>query len=1052
MTRDLAVAARRRPKPSALPLLLIGTLVAGLVVLVAPAPAALAQAAPAAGVYVPLTPARIFNTQAGGGGIVAAQTTRDVQVAGVPGSGVPTTDVLAVVLDLTVYNSSGGAWGILWQAGIDRPYPASSINYVPGRNVTNTVTTKLGVTGAAVGKVSFFTWEATDMLIDVVGYYRTAPGGGGYVPLTQNRILNTNGAKVAANTSFDQKLRGGVTGVPDSSTVTAVVVNATVYNETAGGYLTLWPKGLTRPVTSAMSFPPARAHTNMVVATLSGDGYTSVFTSDSVDMIIDVVGYYTTGSNATFVPLTPERLIDTRHNGTRYNNVPNWGIGPITAPLAANTTTTIKVAGEAGVPAGEVSTVILNVVADAATTATSAQVGFLTVWASGDTQPGTFAMTYYGTESTTNLVMAKVGTDGKVNIHNYYASTELLVDVVGYFTTGVGPGAPTNVIAAPADQAATLAWGPPASDGGTAIAGYMVKVYKTTPTLTYVSETTTCATCTSTTLAGLINGQEYRFEVFARNSLGYGSPATSNAVTAGGSADLLRPTSVEVTPGDGGGIVTWTRPAVRLEGLTAYTVNAYAESNPTLVVASATVTDPTSTATLVGLSNGERYIASVTATTLAVISAESARSAPFVPAGRPSAPVEVAADPGDHQAIVYWQPAGDNGSPITGYEVVIFANDQAVGTQPVAATQTSAVVGNLANGSATYSFAVRAINAVDSSVDSARSNSVVPAGRPFAPQFVGGSAVDSDEISLSWVAPLIRDDGTPGNNGSALRWYTVLVSPACPGCQGVGVPADNLATARTTIRGLAPGTSYTFRVTATNSLGTSDSSSPSAPVTTPTVNPTPEPGHPGPATIVNVIFGDGTATVTWTLADPMGSPITEYTATAIRADGSEAARTTLPGSPTSATLGGLSNTAAYTFQVVARNGVGDSAIASSQPGSLRSIADRYMVMPLDEFQTAKSQPQPPFTWTDDDCSTFAGRQLPAEFRPACERHDFGYRNYGIGLRLGDNEDTRFWIDQILLQDWRAICEATREGVDRNLCMITAEGSYDFIRWFGGGEF
>jgi hypothetical protein len=393
-----AAARTRSPRRLSVAVLLVSTLVAGLMAAVGPAGPAIAQSAPAAGVYVPLTPARIFNTQAGGGGVVAAQTTRDAQVAGL--GGVPTTDVLAVVVDLTVFNNNSGSWGILWQAGTTRPEPASSINYVPGRNVTNTVTTKLG-TGDAVGKVSFFTWEATDMLIDVVGYYRTAPGGGGYVPLTQTRILNTNGAKVAANTSFDQKLRGGITGVPDSSAVTAVVVNATVYNETAGGYLTLWPKGVTRPVTSAMSFPPTRAHTNMVVATLSGDGWTSVFTSDSVDMILDVVGYYTTGSNATFVPLTPKRLIDTRYNGPRYNNTPDWGKGPIMAPLIANSTTPVKVTGTGvdGVPEGGVSTVLLNVVADAATTATINEVGFLTFWASGDTQPATFAMTYYGTES-----------------------------------------------------------------------------------------------------------------------------------------------------------------------------------------------------------------------------------------------------------------------------------------------------------------------------------------------------------------------------------------------------------------------------------------------------------------------------------------------------------------------------------------------------------------------------------------------------------------------------------------------------------------------------
>lgn len=447
MIRDLAVDTRRTTGASAsLALLLIGALVAGLVVLVTPARPALAQTAPATGVYVPLSPARIFNTQAGGGGVVAAQSSRDVQVAGL--GGIPTTDVLAVVLDLTAYNNNSGAWGILWQAGTTRPYPASSINYVPGRVVTNSVTTKVGTSGSAAGKVSFFTWEATDMLIDVVGYYRTAPGGGGgYAPLTQIRILDTAGAKIPANSSIDRKLRG-VAGIPDSTAVTAVVFNATVYGASGPGPLTVWPRGVARPDTSVMNYSPATARTEMVTATLSADGWVSVWTWASIDLIIDVAGYYTTGSNSTFVPLTPKRIVDTRYNGTRYNNNPNWGIGPVTQYLAPNTTTAIKVTGTGGVPetgVSPVSTVILNVVADAATTATSSQIGFLTVWASGDAQPGILTMSYYGAESASNLVMAKVGADGKINIHNYYASTELIIDVVGYFTTGTGPGAPTNV-------------------------------------------------------------------------------------------------------------------------------------------------------------------------------------------------------------------------------------------------------------------------------------------------------------------------------------------------------------------------------------------------------------------------------------------------------------------------------------------------------------------------------------------------------------------------------------------------------------------------------
>lgn len=697
MIRDLAVATRRRTAAGpSLPLLLIGALVAGLVVLAAPAPPALAQTAPATGVYVPLSPARIFNTQSGGGGVVAAQSSRDVQVAGL--GGIPTTDVLAVVLDLTVYNNNSGAWGILWQAGTTRPYPASSINYVPGRVVTNSVTTKVGASGSAAGKVSFFTWEATDMLIDVVGYYRTAPGGGGYVPLTQTRILDTAGAKIPANSSIDRKLRG-VAGIPDSTAVTAVVMNATVYGATGPGPLTVWPRGVARPDTSVMNYSPATARTEMVTATLSADGWASVWTWASIDLIIDVAGYYTTGSNSTFVPLTPKRIVDTRYNGTRYNNNPNWGIGPVTQYLTPNTATAIKVTGTGGVPETGVSTVILNVVADAATTATSSQLGFLTVWASGDAQPGILTMSYYGAESASNLVMAKVGADGKINIYNYYAATELIIDVVGYFTTGTGPGAPTNVIAAPANQGATLAWGPPASDGGTALAGYLVKVYKTTPTLTYVSETTTCATCTSTTLTGLTNGQPYQFEVSARNSLGYGSPATSNVVTPNMTTTTSTSTTTTVPP------------------------TTTSTSTTTTVPPTTTTTTPGPTTTTPGPTT-----TTVAPTTTTTVAPTTTTTTP--PARAPDRPSGVTASEGsgEGEVSVSWDAPNNNGSLITGYTVRVTPGCPACPEVTVGGGTLSTTIGNLAFGQP-YSFEVVATNAIDTGEPSAPTS---PPVRPYA--------------------------------------------------------------------------------------------------------------------------------------------------------------------------------------------------------------------------------------------------------------------------------------------------------------------------------
>ena len=462
MNLNSSVAAPPRSKRSlSLLLLLVSAVLGSIVVLVPPGTPASAQSAPAAGVYVPLSPARIRDTRnPGSGGPIAAQTSRDIQVTGL--GGVPTTDVLAVAVTVAAFNNTSGGWGLMWQAGTTRPNPASNINYIPGRVVNNAITSKV----SAAGKVSYYSLASTDITVDVVGYYRSSPGGGGYVALPQARLLDTRttGAKVAGST-LDRKLRG-VAGIPDSAAVTAVALNMSTLNQEAHGLSIVYPRGQARPDTSTMNYVPWRIQTQLVPAKLSADGFSNFYVSTTTDVILDIVGYYTEGSGARFVPLPSTRVIDTRYN------IPGWGKGPITQPLAPGTDTAIKLTGMAGVPETGVSTVVVNAVADTAGSA----IGFLTFWATGDARPATNSLTYYPNEDSSNLVIAKVGSDGKAIVTNSYGSTALVLDVVGYFSTDPGPSAPTNVMAAPADQGSTVAWGPPLNNGGTAIAGYRVKV------------------------------------------------------------------------------------------------------------------------------------------------------------------------------------------------------------------------------------------------------------------------------------------------------------------------------------------------------------------------------------------------------------------------------------------------------------------------------------------------------------------------------------------------------------------------------------------------
>ncbi|HVM19566.1 MAG TPA: fibronectin type III domain-containing protein [Egibacteraceae bacterium] len=168
----------------------------------------------------------------------------------------------------------------------------------------------------------------------------------------------------------------------------------------------------------------------------------------------------------------------------------------------------------------------------------------------------------------------------------------------------------------------------------------------------------------------------------------------------------------------------------------------------------------------------------------------------------PSRPRSVAASRGDSQAGVSWDvPLSDGGSAITGYTVTSSPGGH---TATVGGAARSATVSGLSNGTS-YTFTVRATNAVGSGAASEPSNAVTPAGVPGATRHVVAARGDASAM-VSWEVPL--SDG-----GSAITGYTVT---AFPGGQTASVGG---AAHSATVPGLTNGTSYTFTVRAANDVG-----------------------------------------------------------------------------------------------------------------------------------------------------------------------------------------------------------------------------------------
>ncbi|HEY5051603.1 MAG TPA: fibronectin type III domain-containing protein [Acidothermaceae bacterium] len=363
------------------------------------------------------------------------------------------------------------------------------------------------------------------------------------------------------------------------------------------------------------------------------------------------------------------------------------------------------------------------------------------------------------------------------------------------------------------------------------------------------------------------------------------------------------PTAVSAVPGDGQATVSWTAPLSNGgSAITGYTVT----SSPGGFTA--TTAGPTS-AIVSGLTDGTPYTFTVTATNGVGTGPASSPSSSVIPVAAPTAPgapTGVNATPGDGQATVSWTaPLSNGGSAITGYTVTSSPGGF-TGTSAGAAT--TAVVTGLADGTS-YTFTVTAANSVGTGAASTPSPAVMPVAAPTAPGApTAVSAVPGDgQATVSWTAP-------SSNGGAAITGYTVTSSPGGVTVSGPASPA--------TVTGLTDGVSYTFTVTAANSVGTGPASAPSTGVI-----PAAAATAPGAPTAVSAVPGDRQATVSWTA--PLsngGSAITGYTVTST--PGSFTATTA---GATSAAVTGLSDGISYTFTVTAANTVGTGPSSSPSP-------------------------------------------------------------------------------------------------------------------------
>lgn len=466
------------------------------------APSTVATTAPG-GSFVGLTPYRLLDTRIGLGAPEGATTLVALTVdgrGGVPGSGVS-----AVALNVTVTQPVGPGVVTAYPAG--QPLPlASNLNYTQAETVANFVVVPVGVGGV----VDLWSSARTQLVADVSGYYTTvagaSPTAGLYHPLSPSRLMDTRIGTGGNELTPGAVIELPVTGqgpVPDSG-VSAVVLNATVTEPTTSGFITVYPTGATRPSTSSVNFVAKQTVANRVIVPVGANGEVSFYNPlGDTQLVVDVTGWYTDGTDSSaggsyFVPVTPHRLIDTR-----------IGTGAPTAQVGPGGVLPVQVAGQDGVPAANAQTPPTAAVLTVTMVNESAST-FATVYPSLSEQPSTSDLNAVAHEVVPNLALPGLGVDGAVDVANALGSTDLVVDLSGYFIGDVHPPASTMTAAtgsitdvtsgASGPDSVTIAAGNPVPQIGQVIAS---AVTPTTPNGLLVQVTSTSTDSSGDTVAAV---------------------------------------------------------------------------------------------------------------------------------------------------------------------------------------------------------------------------------------------------------------------------------------------------------------------------------------------------------------------------------------------------------------------------------------------------------------------------------------------------------------------------------------------------------------------
>ncbi|MEO3832051.1 fibronectin type III domain-containing protein [Nonomuraea sp. B10E8] len=645
--------------------------------------------------------------------------------------------------------------------------------------------------------------------------------------------------------------------------------------------------------------------------------------------------------------------------------------------IAANATTTIKVAGAGAVPESGVSTAAVNFALKGA----SAAGGVIVFPSELTAAPAVTGARYRSGSWDDHLLMVKVGTDGRIKVKNTgSAAVTVYADIHGYFTSSAAddgasyvPLDTSRIISNKSVPAGSSVSFTAVGIGGIPATGVafvaMTLIVKSTGSGKVIVHPSGSALPTGSNidyrppnfLSNLVivapgpdgkitvnNNGAAALTVYA-DVAGYFATPGAETVATVSTEVALTPARIANNVSIAAGAVHTIEPlgagGVPLRGVSGVGVNLTARSTaggllriyPTDQAAipsggSMAFQAGDYWANFVPVKLGSDGTFTIRNAGSAAVMLAVDTFSYFTPVRVPAAPTDVIATAAGSSASVTWNAPADTGtSPITAYTVAEVTTGR---TDTVHST--TALFPGLANGRR-YSFRVRATSDVGDSGWSAVSNVVSPQPLPV-PERALVTDVDPGDgrVRLSWAPP--------PSGGAAVATYRITVQP---GDRSVEVAGD-LTT--TVVEKLDNGTEYTFTLVAVNGNGAGESSLPA--------RATPRPGQaPLPPIITRTVVGDGRLTLHWLPAGDGGAALTGYR---LSAD-PDVPAVDLPADATTGTLTGLTNGTAYSVRLTASNAIGTGE--ASVAGRLTPTARQVPGPPSDLEAAAIADGQVEVTWS-----------------------------------------------------------------------------------------